>query len=68
MLFRSQENGSYQFLVLDNAQQPAVAAEFGLDPENVMDYDFEDAKNNIKTYVEEVMTALGGGDDRFKTE
>ena len=64
----AQDNGSYQFLVLDNANQPAVAAEFGLDPENVMDYDFEDAKNNIKTYIEEVMTALGGGDDRFKTE
>ena len=64
----AQDNGSYQFLVIDNASQPAVAAEFGLDPENVMDYDFEDAKNNIKTYVEEVMTALGGGDDRFKTE
>ncbi len=62
------KNGSYQFLVIDNAQQPEQAAEFGLDPENVMDYDFEDAKNNIKTYVEEVMTALGGGDDRFKTE
>ena len=64
----AQDNGSYQFLVIDNASQPAVAAEFGLDPENVMDYDFEDAKNNIKTYIEEVMTALGGGDDRFKTE
>ncbi len=64
----AKDNGSYQFLVIDNAEQPAVAAEFGLDPENVMDYDFEDAKNNIKTYVEEVMTALGGGDDRFKTE
>ena len=62
------KNGSYQFLVIDNAQQPEQASEFGLDPENVMDYDFEDAKNNIKTYVEEVMTALGGGDDRFKTE
>ena len=61
-------HGSYQFLVIDNAKQPEQAAEFGLDPENVMDYDFEDAKNNIKTYVEEVMTALGGGDDRFKTE
>ena len=61
-------HGSYQFLVIDNAKQPDQAAEFGLDPENVMDYDFEDAKNNIKTYVEEVMTALGGGDDRFKTE
>ena len=64
----AQDNGSYQFLVIDNATQPAVAAEFGLDPENVMDYDFEDAKNNITTYVEEVMAALGGGDDRFKTE
>ena len=61
-------HGSYQFLVIDNAKQPEQASEFGLDPENVMDYDFEDAKNNIKTYVEEVMTALGGGDDRFKTE
>ena len=61
-------HGSYQFLVIDNAQQPEQASEFGLDPENVMDYDFEDAKNNIKTYVEEVMNALGGGDDRFKTE
>ena len=61
-------HGSYQFLVIDNAKQPEQASEFGLDPENVMDYDFEDAKNNIKTYVEEVLTALGGGDDRFKTE
>jgi iron(III) transport system substrate-binding protein len=34
-----------------------------------MDYDFEDAKNNTSTYVEEVMTALGSAaDDRFQTE
>ena len=69
----AQENGSYQFLVLDNAKQPEAAAQFGLDPENVMDYDFEDATANIKTYVEEVMTALSSsgadtGADRFKTE
>ncbi len=64
----AQDNGSYQFLVIDNATQPAIATEFGLDPENVMDYDFEDATNNITTYVEEVMNALGGGDDRFQTE
>ena len=65
----AQDNGSYQFLVIDNATQPAVATEFGLDPENVMDYDFEDAKQNIKTYVEEVFAALGdSADDRFKTE
>ena len=67
------QNGSYQFLVIDNATQPAQAAEFGLDPDNVMDYDFEDAKNNIGTYIEEVMAALAKsgadtGADRFKTE
>ncbi len=61
--------GSYQFLVIDNAEQPSQAAEFGLDPDNVMKYDFEDAKNNITTYIEEVMTALGSAaDDRFQTE
>ena len=62
------KNESYQFLVIDNAKQPELASQFGLDPENVMDYDFEDAKYNTSTYVEEVMNALGGGDDRFKTE
>lgn len=62
------KNGSYQFLVIDNATQPEQAQKFGLDPNNVMDYDFEDAKANTSTYVEEVMTALGGGDDRFQTE
>ena len=66
------KNGSYQFLVIDNATQPEQAAEFGLDPDNVMDYDFEDAKNNIGTYIEEVMDALSKsgadtGEDRFKT-
>ncbi len=64
----AQNNGSYQFLVIDNATQPKVAYDFGLDPKNVMKYDFEDAKLNTKKYVEEVMTALNGGDDRFKTE
>ncbi len=64
----AKDHGSYQFLVIDNAEQPSQAAEFGLDPDNVMKYDFEDAKNNITTYIEEVMQALGGGDDRFQTE
>ena len=70
----AKDNGSYQFLVLDNAEQPPQAAEFGLDPENVMDYDFEDATNNIKTYIEEVMTALAASGantedaSRFQTE
>ena len=69
----AKDNGSYQFLVIDNAEQPTQAADFGLDPDNVMDYDFEDAKNNIGTYIEEVMAALNAGGantgaDRFKTE
>lgn len=54
----AKENGSYQFLVLDNAEQPEIAYEFGLDPSNVIDYDFDDATANIKTYITEVMTAL----------
>ncbi|MBR5969167.1 MAG: ABC transporter substrate-binding protein, partial [Lachnospiraceae bacterium] len=65
---RAAENESYQFLVLSNANQPEAAAEFGLDPNNVMKYDFEDAKENTTKYVEEVMAALDGGDDRFQTE
>ena len=61
-------NGSYQFLVIDNAEQPAVATEYGLDPNNTMDYDFDQAKADTKQNVEDVMAALGGGDDRFQTE
>ncbi len=68
------QNGSYQFLVIDNAEQPSQASEFGLDPNNVMAYDFEDAKANTTTYVEEVMKALavsGANTEdtgRFQTE
>ena len=65
---RAQEVGSNPFLVIDDAQQPPLAAEFGLDPNNVMDYDFEDAKKNTERYVHEVMQALKGGDSRFKTK
>ena len=68
----AKENGSYQFLVIDNAEQPEVAYEFGLDPTCVMEYDFEDAKANIGTYVEEVMTAIANSgadtsEGRFQT-
>ena len=68
------QNGSYQFLVIDNAAQPSQASEFGLDPNNVMAYDFEDAKANTTTYVEEVMKALADNGantedtGRFQTE
>ena len=60
---------SYQFLLLDNAQQPAAVQPFGLDPENTIDYDFEDAKANTSTYVKDYFDALGAAaDGRFKTE
>ena len=63
------QNGSYQFLVIDNAKQPEVAAKFGLDPSLVWDgYDFAKAVTDTKQNVEDVMAALNGGDDRFKTE
>ena len=62
------KNGSYQFLVIDDATQPEIATQYGLDPDNVMDYNFEDAKQNTEQYVTDVMNALGGGDDRFQTE
>lgn len=65
----AKDNESYQFLVLDNAEQPKEASDFGLDPDNVIDYDFEDATANISKYVEDFFTAIGeAADDRFKTE
>ena len=61
--------GSYQFLVIDNATQPEAATEFGLDPTNVMNYDFEDAKQNTTQYISDIFEALGAAaDDRFQTE
>ena len=65
----AKENESFQFLVIDNAEQPEEATAFGLDPENVIDYDFEDAKNNTSKYVEDYFNALGAAaDGRFQTE
>lgn len=54
----AKENGSYQFLVIDNAEQPKEAYDFGLDPSNVIDYDWDDAGKNTSKYVAEVMDAL----------
>ena len=63
----AKDNESYQFLVIDNAEQPKEAAEFGLDPNNTIDYNFEDAKANTSKDVEDFFAAVGQ-DDRFKTE
>ena len=65
----AKDNGSYQFLVLTNAEQPKEAEEFGLDPDNTIDYDFEDAKEHTAEYVEAFFEAVGGDDEsRFLTE
>lgn len=65
----AKDNGSYQFLVLSNATQPEEAEEFGLDMNNTIDYDFEDAKQNTAQYVEDFFAALEGTDSsRFMEE
>ena len=70
----AKENESYQFLVIDNAEQPEEATQFGLDPDNVIDYDFEDAKEHTAQYVEDFFEAVTNGSaenadsSRFLTE
>ncbi len=65
----AKDHEAYQFLVLKNATQPQQAIDFGLDPENVINYDFEDAKKNTSNYVKDYFDAIGASaDDRFKTE
>lgn len=63
----AKDNESFQFLIIDNAEQPKEATEFGLDMNNTITYDFEDAKANTSKYVEDFFAAVGT-DDRFKTE
>ena len=61
--------GSYQFLVLSNAEQPKEAAQFGLDMNNTIKYDFEDAKKNSAKYVEDFFKAMeSASGDKFKTK
>lgn len=61
--------GQYQFLILENAKQPSVLDNYDLDPNNTLEYDFEDAKENTQKYVEDLFQALGdAADGRFKTE
>lgn len=64
--------GSYQYLAIDNAEQPSVIQDFDIPWDNTIAYDFDDAKANTSTYVEDYFNAVSGGadnaDDRFKTE
>ena len=64
---QANECGSYQFLVIDNAEQPPEIARFGLRPDHMMDYDFEDARNNTSAYLADLLEALGPAvDSRFQ--
>lgn len=60
------KNGSYQFLVLDNATQPKAALDAGLAEIKTINYDFDDAKVNTSFYIQEFLKNVTA-DDRFKT-
>ncbi len=63
----AQENGSYQFLVIDNANPVQAAVDAGLDTIATIDYDFEDATANGSAYRERFFEVISN-DDRVMTE
>ena len=63
------DTGSFQFIVLDNAEQPAILQGFDLSLDSCIDYDFADAKANTVARVEAFFEVIGSNaDDRFKTQ
>ena len=63
----AQENGSYQFLVIDNAKPVEAAVKAGLDKIETMVYNFEDAKVNGPKYYGQFFEVISN-DDRVKTK
>ncbi len=63
----AQKNGSYQFLVLDNAAPVKAALDAGLDKIETMNYDFEDAKVHTAQYVQDFFAVINA-DDRVKAK
>lgn len=63
----AQKNGSYQFLVIDNAAPVEAAVKAGLDKIETINYDFEDAKLNGPKYYSEFFEVIAN-DDRVKTQ
>lgn len=61
------DTGSFQFLVLDNAEQPKILQNFDLSLDACIDYDFADAKANTEARVNRFFEVVSA-DDRFKTE
>ncbi len=63
----AQDNGSYQFLVIDNAKPVDAAVKAGLDKIETIVYDFDDAKLNGPKYYGEFFEVIAQ-DDRVKTK
>ena len=63
----AQDNGSYQFLVIDNAKPVEAAVKAGLDKIETINYDFDDAKINGPKYYGEFFEVINK-DDRVKTK
>ena len=63
----AQDNGSYQFLVIDNAKPVKAAVDAGLDKIKTINYDFEDAAKNGPGYVAMFFSVISD-DDRIKTK
>lgn len=63
----AQNNGSYQFLVIDNAKPVEAALKAGLDKIETINYDFEDAKQHTSEYVEQFFQVIAA-DSRVKTQ
>lgn len=63
----AQENGSYQFLVISNADPVQAAVDAGLDTIATIEYDFEDATANGSAYRERFFEVINN-DGRVMTE
>jgi iron(III) transport system substrate-binding protein len=65
----ARESNIYSFVVIDSMSQPKEAIEHGLTLDNIIEYDFEDAKHNTSIYVQDFFNTLGETvDERFKTQ
>jgi iron(III) transport system substrate-binding protein len=62
----AQDNGSYQFLVIDNGKPVKAAIDAGLDKIRTITYDFDDAGKNGPAYVSQFFEVISK-DDRVKT-
>ncbi|MCR4626799.1 MAG: ABC transporter substrate-binding protein [Treponema sp.] len=63
----AQDNGSYQFLVIDNAKPVKAAVDAGLDKIQTIKYDFNDAKIMGPKYYADFFNVIAA-DDRVKTK